>query len=156
MNNDKKPLTLSSTVAFPSQLDSFENKKKPEWGYQLALAIQNEWFYGYNVANQQVSKFFTQRNQLIERRMYAKGLQDMQQYIKQFKAEGDKSFLNLSSKPISIIPKLVDIVVNGMCDRGYSVRATAIDPASSDERLAYRKRIEDDQYAKYFFVAAQL
>lgn len=155
MDNDKKGLTLSSTVAFPSQTDSFENKKQQSWGYQLALAIQNEWFFGYNVANQQVSKFFTQRNQLIERRMYAKGLQDMKQYMKQFESEGDKSFLNLSSKPISIIPKLVDIVVNGMCDRGYSVRATAIDPASTNERIAYRRRIEDDQYAKDFVVAAQ-
>lgn len=155
MDNNKQGLTLSSTVAFPSQLDSFENKKQQSWGYQLALAIQNEWFYGYNIANQQISKFYTQRNQLIERRMYAKGLQDMKQYMKQFKAEGDKSFLNLSSKPISIIPKLVDIVVNGMCDRGYSVRATAIDPASTSERIAYRKRIEDDQYAKDFIVAAQ-
>jgi len=155
MDNDKKGLTLSSTVAFPSQLDSFENKKTQAWGYQLALSIQNEWFFGYNVANQQVSKFFTQRNQLIERRMYAKGLQDMKQYMKQFETEGDKSFLNLSSKPISIIPKLVDVVVNGMCDRGYSVRATAIDPASTDERIAYRKRIEDDQNAKDFIIAAK-
>lgn len=154
MNNNGKEF-ISATVAFPSQLSSFEEKKQPEWGLRLAQSIQSEWFYGYNVANQQVSKFFTQRNQLIERRMYAKGLQDMQQYMKQFKAEGDKSFLNLSSKPISIIPKLVDIVVNGMCDRGYSVRATAIDPASTSERIAYRKRIEDDQYAKDFIVAAQ-
>ena len=155
MDNDKKGLTLSSTIAFPSQLDSFENKKKQSWGYQLALAIQNEWFFGYNIANQQISKFYTQRNQLIERRMYAKGLQDMKQYMKQFESEGDKSFLNLSSKPISIIPKLVDVVVNGMCDRGYSVRATAIDPASTSNRIAYRKKIEDDQYAKDFIVAAQ-
>ena len=155
MNNDKQVLTLSSTVAFPSQLSPFEEKKQESWGYQLALAVQNEWFFGYNIANQQISKFYTQRNQLIERRMYAKGLQDMKQYMKQFESEGDKSFLNLSSKPISIIPKLVDIVVNGMCDRGYSVRATAIDPASTNERIAYRKRIEDDQYAKDFIVAAQ-
>lgn len=155
MNNDKKALTLSSTVAFPSQLSPFEEKKTQAWGYQLALAIQNEWFFGYNIANQQISKFYTQRNQLIERRMYAKGLQDMKQYMKQFESEGDKSFLNLSSKPISIIPKLVDVVVNGMCDRGYSVRATAIDPASTDERIAYRKRIEDDQNAKDFIIAAK-
>jgi len=154
MNNNDKEF-ISATVAFPSQLSPFEEKKKPEWGLRLAQSIQSEWFYGYNVANQQVSKFFTQRNQLIERRMYAKGLQDMKQYMKQFQSEGDKSFLNLSSKPISIIPKLVDIVVNGMCDRGYSVRATAIDPASTNERIAYRKRIEDDQYAKDFIVAAQ-
>lgn len=154
MSNNGKEF-ISATVAFPSQLSPFEEKKQPEWGLRLAQSIQSEWFFGYNVANQQVSKFFTQRNQLIERRMYAKGLQDMKQYMKQFETEGDKSFLNLSSKPISIIPKLVDVVVNGMCDRGYSVRATAIDPASTDERIAYRKRIEDDQNAKDFIIAAK-
>jgi hypothetical protein len=154
MSNNGKEF-ISSTVAFPSQLSPFEEKKTHEWGLRLAQAVTSEWFFGYNIANQQISKFYTQRNQLIERRMYAKGLQDMRQYMKQFESEGDKSFLNLSSKPISIIPKLVDIVVNGMCDRGYSVRATAIDPASTSERIAYRKRIEDDQYAKDFIIAAQ-
>ncbi|HRG19211.1 MAG TPA: hypothetical protein PLP39_08980 [Flavobacterium lutivivi] len=155
MDNDKKGINLSANIIFPSQLDSFENKKSPEWGLRLAQAIQNEWFYGYNVTNQTVSRFYTQRNQLIERRMYAKGLQSMDKYKQIFKEDGDKSFLNLSSKPISIIPKLVDVVVNGMCDRGYSVKATAIDQASTNERIAYRRRIEDDQNAKDFIIAAK-
>lgn len=154
MNNNGKEF-ISSNIVFPSQLSPFEEKKTIEWGLRLAQCITSEWFFGYNVANQTVSKFFTQRNQLIERRMYAKGLQSMDKYKQIFKEDGDKSFLNLSSKPISIIPKLVDVVVNGMCDRGYSVKATAIDQASTNERIAYRRRIEDDQNAKDFIIAAK-
>ena len=155
MDNENKGIKISSNIVFPSQLDSFENKRKTEWGLKLAQAIQSEWWYGYNITNSMMSKFFTQRHQLIERRMYAKGLQSMDKYLQQFKADGDKSFLNLSSKPISIIPKLVDVVVNGMADRGYSVRATAIDSVSTENRISYRKAVENDQNAKDIIIKAK-
>ena len=155
MDNENTGIKLSSNIVFPSQLDTFENKKKEEWGLRLAMAISNEWFFGYNITNNMMSKFYTQRNQLIERRMYAKGLQSMDKYLRQFKEDGDKSFLNLSSKPISIIPKLVDVVVNGMTDRGYSVRATAIDSVSTENRISYRQRIENDQNAKDIILKAK-
>lgn len=155
MDNENTGIKLSSNIVFPSQLDSFENKKKEEWGLKLAMAISNEWFFGYNITNNTMAKFYTQKNQLIERRMYAKGLQSMDKYLRQFKEDGDKSFLNLSSKPISIIPKLVDVVVNGMADRGYSVRATAIDSVSTENRISYRQRIENDQNAKDIIIKAK-
>ena len=155
MDNENTGIKLSSNIVFPSQLDTFENKRKKEWGLRLAQSISNEWFFGYNITNNMMSKFYTQRNQLIERRMYAKGLQSMDKYLRQFKEDGDKSFLNLSSKPISIIPKLVDVVVNGMTDRGYSVRATAIDSVSTENRISYRQRIENDQNAKDIILKAK-
>ena len=155
MDNENTGIKLSSNIVFPSQLDSFENKKKEEWGLRLAMAISNDWFFGYNITNNTMAKFYTQKNQLIERRMYAKGLQSMDKYLRQFKEDGDKSFLNLSSKPISIIPKLVDVVVNGMADRGYSVRATAIDSVSTENRISYRQRIENDQNAKDIIIKAK-
>ena len=155
MDNENKGIKISSNIVFPSQLDSFENKKKEEWGLRLAQSIQSDWFFGYNITNNMMAKFYTQKNQLIERRMYAKGLQSMDKYLRQFKEDGDKSFLNLSSKPISIIPKLVDVVVNGMTDRGYSVRATAIDSVSTENRISYRQRIENDQNAKDIILKAK-
>lgn len=155
MDNENTGIKLSSNIVFPSQLDTFENKRKKEWGLRLAQSIASEWFYGYNITNTMMSKFYTQRHQLIERRMYAKGLQSMDKYLRQFKEDGDKSFLNLSSKPISIIPKLVDVVVNGMADRGYSVRATAIDSVSTENRISYRQRIENDQNAKDIILKAK-
>lgn len=155
MDNENTGIKLSSNIVFPSQLDTFENKRKKEWGLRLAQSIASEWFFGYNITNTMMSKFYIQRHQLIERRMYAKGLQSMDKYLRQFKEDGDKSFLNLSSKPISIIPKLVDVVVNGMADRGYSVRATAIDSVSTENRISYRQRIENDQNAKDIILKAK-
>jgi hypothetical protein len=37
------------------------------------------------------------------------------------------------------MPKIVDLVVNGMVNRHYSIKAKAIDPVSQDNKLAYRK-----------------
>lgn len=155
-NNKENFVSPSAHVSFPSQLDSFENKIKKDWGLKLAQMIQSEWFYGFNVTGGVLnSKFNTMRIDFTQRRMYAKGLQSMDKYKEQFKADGDKSFLNLSAKPISIIPKLVDIVVNGMSDRGYSVKATSIDPIGYSERIAYREQIENDRNAKDIILKAK-
>jgi len=157
MTNEKNnKFTLpSANVSFPSQSDPFELKKTKEWGLNLAQQISSEWFYGFNTGNFLNSQFNTQRRDFLERRLYAKGLQSMDKYMAQFKPDGDKSFLNLSKQPICIIPKLVDIVVNGMCDRGYSIRATSIDPIGYSERVAYREQIETDRLTKDIIIKAK-
>lgn len=158
MDNNQKDnfIKPSANLNFPSQLTPFEEKKTKEWGLGLAHAIQNEWFYGLNATGGVLnSKFNTMRIDFTQRRMYAKGLQSMDKYKQEFKADGDKSFLNLSSKPISMIPKLVDVAVNGMCDRGYSVRATSQDPIGYSERVAYREQIENDRNAKDVIIEAK-
>jgi hypothetical protein len=154
---DNSNFSLSPYVSFPSQLAPFEVKKTKAWGKSLAQAIESDWFYGSGTNNYGVlnSRFNTQRYDFIQRRLYAKGLQSMDKYKETFKADGDKSFLNLSTQPISIIPKLVDIVVNGMADRGYSVRATSIDPIGYSERVAYREQIETDRNAKDIIIKAK-
>ena len=150
-NNPNKDTFIrpNANLSFPSQLAPFEEKKTKEFGLGLAQAIQNEWMYGLRTVNGVLnSKFNTMRIDFTQRRMYAKGLQSMDKYKEQFKSDGDKSFLNLSSKPISIIPKLVDVVVNGMVDRGYSVKATSTDPIGYADRIAYREQIESDMATK--------
>jgi len=155
-DNKNEFVSPSAHVSFPSQLDPFEAKIKKDWGLKLAQSIQSEWFYGFNVTGGVLnSKFNTMRIDFTQRRMYAKGLQSMDKYKEQFKADGDKSFLNLSAKPISIIPKNIDIVVNGMADRGYSVKATSIDPIGYSERISYRERIENDMNAKDIILKAK-
>jgi hypothetical protein len=157
MTNDKNnKFTLpSANVSFPSQSDPFELKRTNEWGLNLAQQIQSEWFYGFNTGNFLNSQFNTQRRDFLERRIYAKGLQSMDKYMAEFKPDGDKSFLNLSKQPICVIPKLVNIVVNGMCDRGYSMRATSIDPIGYSERVAYREQIETDRLTKDIIIKAK-
>ena len=50
-------------------------------------------------------------------RLYARGEQSVQKYKDELSINGDLSYLNLDWKPVPIIPKFVDIVVNGMSER---------------------------------------
>ena len=145
MTYNDKSFKIEGDVGFPNPLDSFEVKKTHNWGLNLARAIQSEQFYQYFGAP---CRYFTQRDQYLERRMYARGLQSMTKYHDSLGTNGDLSFLNLSKKPITIIPKLVDIVVNGMVNRGYQIKATAIDQISQEAKEQYRKKIEDDRFGK--------
>jgi hypothetical protein len=157
MATDNSNFSLSPYISFPSQLDSFEVKKTKEWGCELAQAIESEWFYGLGVNTYGVlnSRFNTQRYDFIQRRMYAKGIQSMDKYLDQQKPNGDKSFLNLPTKPISVIPKNVDILVNTLCDRGYYIKAVSTDPIGISERVAYREQIETDRNAKDVIIKAK-
>ena len=135
---------IKGNIAFPSQLASFETKKTKDFGMAVAQGIQGDWFY--SVAGNQC-KFYTNRYNFIERRIYAKGQVPMQKYLPSLGTNGDTSLLNLSKKTLSRIPKLVDVVVNGMVNRNYSIRADAIDPISRDNREGYRQQIVEDMNA---------
>jgi hypothetical protein len=52
--------------------------------------------------------------------------------------------LNLDWKPVPIIPKFVDIVVNGMQDRLFTIKAFAQDPTSVKERTNFVEMILED------------
>jgi len=155
-NNKDSFVKPNADISFPSQNDPFEVKKTKAWGYQMAQQISNEWFYGLGMtAGCLNSRFNTQRNDFIERRIYAMGLESMEKYKPIFNPNGDKSYLNLSKKAISPLPKFVDVVVNGIADRGYSIKATSIDPIGYTERVAYREQIENDKNAKDVIIKAK-
>ena len=152
-DRDIPKMEIKGNKGFPSQLDPFSIKNSEEWGLGVARAIESEWFYKQNSGGS--CKFYTQKEDIIERRMYAKGLQSMQKYKKQLGTNGDMSYLNLSSKPITLIPKLVNIVSNGMANRDYSVSAFSIDSASTDKKVKYRTRIENDMYSRELLAKAK-
>ena len=47
-----------------------------------------------------------------------------------------------------IIPKFVDIVVNGMQDRLFSIKAFAQDPIATKQRTEYVEAIEEDMMTR--------
>lgn len=151
MNKSNEGVKILGNVGYPNPLERFEVKKTQSWGLDLARAIQSEWYYNVNGG----CRFYTQRDQFLERRMYANGLQSMGKYKDSLGTNGDLSYLNLSKKPITIIPKLRDIVVNGMANRGYSVKANATDKVSQQEKENYRKQIEDDRLGKDIAIMAK-
>jgi len=131
-------------TGFPSQFVSDSVKKTSEFGLQIGQAIQYEWFK----KDGGQSRFYNQWADFHRLRLYARGEQSVAKYKNELAVDGDLSYLNLDWTPVPIIPKFVDIVVNGMADRLFKVNAYAQDGMSLDKRSEYQVRIEKDMLAK--------
>lgn len=142
MAEDSK-FRISQNIAPPRQTDSFTVKSTREFGKAVGDIIYSEWFYKGNGT----CRYYTNRNEFFERRIYANGKVNMEKYYPKLGTNGDVSLLNLSKKSLSTMPKIVDLVVNGMVNRPYSVVAKAIDPTSMEEKRAYRRKIEIEKDA---------
>ena len=140
---------ISNTYSsFPDQVVSDEIKQSPEYGRQVASAIEGDWFSGTRSGVE--NRFNTQYNNFRMRRLYARAEQPVQKYKDELAINGDLSYLNLDWKPVPIIPKFVDIVVNGMDNKLYDIKAFAQDPESRRKRSKYAEDILRDMQAKEF------
>ena len=137
---------------FPSQVVSDKEKASEEYGLKVAQAIENEWFNdsGYNN-----SRYLSDTNNFHKLRLYARGEQPTQKYKDELSINGDLSYLNLDWKPVPIIPKFVDIVVNGMTERLFTVKAHSQDPFGVDKRTKYMESIQKDMDTAKFNDMAQ-
>ena len=133
-------------TSFPSQAVSDEEKMSSEYGAKVGSAIEHEWFSN----NENSNRYTTFKESFHSLRLYARGEQSIKKYKDELSINGDLSYLNLDWKPVPIIPKFVDIVVNGMADRSYDIKAYSQDPAAIKERTNYVQDIVDDMDAKVF------
>ena len=106
---------------FPSQSVSDAKKASEDYGMEVARGIRK---------NSGTGRFLQNQREYHRLKLYARGEQSVQKYKDEFSVNGDLSYLNLDWKPVPIIPKFVDIVVNGMQDRLFTVKAFAQDPTS--------------------------
>ena len=132
-------------VNFPSQAVPDLEKMSPEYGLKVAMAIEQEWFKDshsnrYNVTQQKFHNL----------RLYARGEQSIQKYKDELSINGDLSYLNLDWKPVPIIPKFVDIVVNGMSERMFGINAYCQDQYGVSKRTEYMESIQRDMDSKMF------
>lgn len=133
-----------SAAGFPNQFVSDADKASDEFGLQIGQAIQYEWFR--KDGNQ--CRYYSQWRDFHRLRLYARGEQSTQKYKDEISVNGDLSYLNLDWTPVPIIPKFVDIVVNGMSDRLFKVKAFAQDAMSQERRSVYQDMIEGQMVAK--------
>ena len=133
-----------SSAGFPSQFVSDAEKATVEFGLQIGQAIQYEWFK--KTSNQ--CRFYTQARDFNRLRLYARGEQSIAKYKNELAVDGDLSYLNLDWTPVPILPKFVDIVVNGMSERLFKVKAYAQDALSQSKRSKYQNMIEGQMAAK--------
>ena len=132
-------------VNFPSQAVPDLEKMSAEYGLKVARAIEQEWFKDshsnrYNVTQQKFHNL----------RLYARGEQSIQKYKDELSINGDLSYLNLDWKPVPIIPKFVDIVVNGMAERMFTVKAYSQDQYGVSKRTEYMESMMRDMDAKVY------
>lgn len=140
--NDVK-VNISST-GFPSQFVSDAEKATDEFGLQIGQAIQYEWFK----KDGRQCRFYSQWQDFHRLRLYARGEQSVGKYKNELAVDGDLSYLNLDWTPVPILPKFVDIVVNGMSDRLFKVKAYSQDALSQSRRSRFQQLLEGEIAAK--------
>jgi len=130
--------------SFPSQYVPDSKKNSNEFGLQIGQAIQYEWFKKDSGG----SKFYNQWDAFHKLRLYARAEQSVSKYKNEMSIDGDLSYMNLDWTPVPIIPKFIDIVVNGMADRMFHVKAYAQDSLSAEKRNEYQSNIKSDMISK--------
>jgi len=139
--------------SFPDQVVSDEIKNSYDYGLQVGQAIENEWFRQDTGGDRYLQNFQNYHNL----RLYARGEQSVQKYKDELSINGDLSYLNLDWKIVPIIPKFVDIIVNGMVDKGYEIKAFANDPFAIKERTDFAfNALRDIQNREYIEQLNQL
>jgi len=136
---------------FPSQVVSDLEKMSYDYGLKVAKAIEAEWFHTERGTN----RYTTNHNNFHNLKLYARGEQSIQKYKDELSINGDLSYLNLDWKPVPIIPKFVDIVVNGIAERMYDVKAYSQDPYGVTKRTEYMESVLRDMQTREFNDMAQ-
>lgn len=137
-------IQINTNSSFPSQVVSDEVKASLDYGTQVARAIEGEWFQEGRSGNRYVQSF----SNFHQLRLYARGEQSVQKYKDELSINGDLSYLNLDWTPVPVISKFVDIVVNGMSNKSYEIKAVAQDPFSVKSRTDYAAAVQRDMNTK--------
>ena len=145
------PLIMINPTNFPTQLATDAEKASQEFGLKVGQSIMWEWFAktGNNC------RYYSQWIDFHRIRLYARGEQPIAKYKDQFQVNGDMSHINLDWTPVPIIPKFVDIVVNGMNDRLFEVKAYAQDAMSIEKKSSFQSMVEADMLSKDILMSAK-
>ena len=140
-----KNLTIDITSSvFPTQMATDAEKASDSYGLQVGQAIQYEWFKKDGVG----CRYYTQWREFHRLRLYARGEQSTKKYKNELAIDGDLSYLNLDWTIVPILPKFIDIVVNGMSERLFKVKAYSQDAISQGRRNEYQNMVETQMAGK--------
>ena len=131
---------------FPSQTVSDAEKLSYDYGLKVGKAIETEWFNN----DRNLNKYKNNFNNFHSLRLYARGEQSIQKYKDELSINGDLSYLNLDWKPVPIISKFVDIVVNGIAERTYDIKAFSQSPNGVEKRTKYMEAVMKDMKMQEF------
>lgn len=146
-----KPSIIIGNNAFPDQLASDAEKATQEYGLRVGKALESEWFKRKGGS----CRYYDQFGHFHRLRLYARGQQPIAKYKNELSIDGDLSYMNLNWEIVPIIPKFVDIVVNGMSDRLYKIKAEAQDVISAEKKNLFQDMVEADMIAKPLLMKAK-
>jgi hypothetical protein len=129
---------------YPSPLATNEEKAAKEYGLEYFKTMYYEWHNNGDVYFRDLKMRYN-RN-----RSYAEGNQDVGKYKDLLDVQGDSSYLNIDWTPVSVVPKFVDVIVNGMVNQEYDIKAKTIDPIAANERLEKKKEMYGNMLTKDF------
>lgn len=138
---------IINAQSFPNQFVPDAEKNTEAFGLKIGQAIQYEWFR----RDSRSGRFYSQWRDFHYLRLYARGEQSVEKYKNEMSVNGDLSYLNLDWTPVPILPKFVDIVVNGMSDRFFQVKAYSQDAMSLSRRNRFQASIERQMVGKEIF-----
>ena len=140
-----KDVTIEiNAVSFPSQMATDAEKASDTFGLLVGQSIQYEWFRKDGSS----CRYYSQWRDFRRLRLYARGEQSIAKYKDELAIDGDLSYLNLDWTPVPILPKFIDIVVNGMSDRLFKVKTYAQDAMSQAKRSKYQDMVEAQMVSK--------
>jgi hypothetical protein len=152
--NQKEEAKISFTYqGFPSINLSNAEKADPLMGARVGNAIEFEWFR--RGGHQSSCRFYTRDADFHNKRLYARAEQSQQKYKNEIAYKGDLSYTVLDWSIVPIIPKFVDIIVNGMADRVMKPKVEAVDPLSSNKKIDFRENIEEQMAGKEHLLKMQ-
>ena len=148
---DSNKPALVPLQSWPNYNATDAEKESEGFGLRIGQAIQYEWFRkdGGNC------RYYDRWNDFYRLRLYSRGQQPVDSYKSKMAVNGDLSKLNLDWKPVPVMEKFIDIVVNGMSDRMFTPKAYSQDAASAEKRNSYQQNIEKDMIAEPFLTQTQ-
>ena len=134
--------TGKKASGFPDPLADSQAKESKEYGLSYAKAIYGQW--GDTSVD---GTLYSDRKKVFERnRSYANGTQNTNIYRSLLSSldpnNGDGSMTSIDFTPVPILPKFVRIVVNKILSLSPYPNLEAVDPLSSSEKDAERRKTE--------------
>jgi len=127
---------------FPDPLAPAAQKLDKSYGLKYAKAIEGNW----GKIDDEAGTYQKRRREFERNRDYANGTQDTTIYKQILNSldpnNGDGTLLNLDWAPVPIIPKFVKIVVNKILSSDPYPNLQAMDPVSSSEKDAKKRKLQ--------------
>ena len=134
--------TNNKSTSFPDPLAPAMEKLDKSYGLKYAKAIESHW----GKIDDEAGAYQKRRKEFERNRDYANGTQDTTIYKQILNSldpnNGDGTLLNLDWAPVPIIPKFVKIVVNKILSSEPYPNLQAVDPVSSSEKDAKKRKLE--------------